>query len=263
MTGPDHALILGDMHGDLGAARKQVERARATGVEFDTIIQVGDAGVGPWPTNRGREGPRDRLGPGLARIARDLDVTWLITPGNHENYDTIDALPFDNEGRRVLDDRVLILPRGHRFTLGGVRFGSLGGAFSIDANLRVPGRSWWRQERITDADVAALGTEPLDVLVTHDVPEGTAVRVQFRLPAHLDAESRKDRELITRAVQRTRPHLVLAGHWHQRVSDTVRIAPDGRSVRVEVLDIEREPKAAAWLDLGTLEVSDVVRRPRT
>src|SRR5207302_2100931 len=98
-----------------------------------------------------------------------------------------------------------------------VRFGALGGAFSIDWRDRTPGKSWWPEEVTTASDVERLGGEPLDVLVAHEAPAGVPL-AGFRLPVEDEVRSEEVRQLVRAAVQATRPRLVLHGHWQKRNS---------------------------------------------
>ena len=67
--------------------------------------------------------------------------TTCFVDGNHENFDTLLGLPVDADGMRYLRDRIIHLPRGFRWEWGTTRCLAVGGAYSIDRILRVPGRS--------------------------------------------------------------------------------------------------------------------------
>lgn len=242
--------LLGDVHGDWLATRRGLEASSKAGIPV--ILSVGDFGIGPWP---GDDWLREQ---GHGSFMEDVDGwlrhggCWLlITPGNHENYDTIEASPRDERGWHVLGDRVRALPRGARWGMRGVRFGSLGGAVSVDKTNRVAHRSWWPQETITRSDVAALGVEPLDVLITHEVPAGVGVTSTMLLPRWVVEEAEEGRSLVRDAVESTRPTVVVSGHWHQRRTETLRL-PDAHVVRCDVLREEYRPGNAMVLDLEDL-----------
>jgi hypothetical protein len=65
-------------------------------------------------------------------------------------------------------------------------------------------------------DVERLGTEPLDILVTHDHPGGIDLPTGFSLRPTDQAVSDEQRLLLREAVDQTNPRLVLHGHWHYR-----------------------------------------------
>jgi len=137
-----------------------------------------------------------------------------------------------------------------------VRFGALGGAFSIDWRDRTPGKSWWPQEITTQADVETLGDEALDVLVSHEAPADVPL-TGFRLPAEDQVRTDEVRELVRDAVRATQPKLVLHGHWHRRNSCEVAwpVEENGdlawRSARVEGLAADVQGDLDAW---GVLEL---------
>jgi len=96
--------------------------------------------------------------------------------GNHENFDRLLTQPIAADGLRHLRDRVVHLPRGFRWRWGQTRCVAVGGAYSIDRFLRIPGRSWWPQETITAQQacyIAAGGRA--DVMFCHDCPAGIEV----------------------------------------------------------------------------------------
>lgn len=239
----DRVLICGDWHGAVAAGKSAINAAAELGIR--TVLHVGDFGIGPWPGDSSQSIER-RLQPSLDRH----DIVMLVTPGNHENWDRIDAAPTDKHGRGILTDNVFVLPRGHRWTMAGKTFGSLGGAFSIDYRRRTPGASWWIQERVLPEHVDALAAGgPLDVLIAHEVPDGTPVRKPGQLSPDLEAQSREDRRHVLEAVARTTPELVFSGHWHQRTTGQVRYGTG--ITTVHVLDQQFRPGNTVVFDLVT------------
>lgn len=105
------------------------------------------------------------------------------------------------------------IPRGARLELAGVRFGFLGGAFSVDWRDRTQGVGWWSNETTDQSEVTRLGTDDLDVLVAHDAPAGLDLAA-WRLPAEDQVRAEEVRSLIASAVEATRPQIVFHGHWH-------------------------------------------------
>jgi len=244
-------MVAGDWHCDGTAARMSIERAADCGVH--TVLHVGDLGVGPWPREmKAFTALLDRY---LAKAGSVL----LVAPGNHENYDTIDAAPRDQDGLVVLGERVRALPRGHRWQQAGRRFAALGGAVSVDQERRIPGRSWWPQEKPTRRDLDALGDAPLDVLITHEVPAGVPVTSTMTgIPQRVLEDAQEVRALLAEAVDRTRPALVFSGHWHQHVVHAVP-RRDGGETTVHVLDCEHAAWNCVVLDLDTLAVRSLAK----
>lgn len=215
---------------------------------IDTIIHVGDLKV-LWPEDEGPDGYRyDNL---LDEVLKANGQTLLFIDGNHDNHAALRKLPVNDAGFGVLTENMLYVPRGHRWIMGGQRFGGLGGAYSIDRFFGVEGIDWWAEEEVTAEDVAALGNGPLDVLITHDVPQGTDVASMLGISRKDELASTATRLLISDAVTNTAPALVFSGHWHQRVTHRLPF----RETVVEVLDREFRDGNAVVLDLQTLTVS--------
>jgi len=253
LDGVVRVVVFGDLHRDSLAFRTLLDKTAELGLT-PVLVSVGDFGLGPW--DRGTED-------NMLRRADDLleqcDSWLLLTPGNHENWDTIDRALADRRdefGFGVLGrhGRVRVSPRGHRFTVGGRRFGSLGGAVSVDRARREPARSWWPQEVPATADVQALGDAPLDVLITHEAPTGVPLVGQLRVHSTLAAEADLVRDLLTQAVTATRPSLLFAGHWHVRLTHDL-ARPDGGTTRVEILSEEHTAGNAIGLELDDLSVT--------
>lgn len=250
----DRVVVLGDLHGDVVAFRLLVERAVQEMRLTRLLVSVGDFGIGPWPAEN-----QDKVLRRADDLLDEAGAFLLLTPGNHENWDTLDqaaAQRSDGLGFAVLGrhGRVRVSPRGHRFQVGGLAFGSLGGAVSVDQSHRRAGSSWWPQEAPREADLVRLGDQRLDVLVTHDVPAGVPLVSDGRWAPALIAQSDNVRALLAQAVINTRPTVVFAGHWHQRLTHDL-IRGDGGTTRVEVLSEEHTTGNAISLDLLTLAVT--------
>lgn len=224
---------------------------QAKDLDIETVLQLGDFGI--WTRRE-----TTRYLDWLERQATRCGVTVFAIGGNHENYDEVDAFEEhpDPDGFVSLRPHVRWVPRGHRWEWGGRRFGALGGAFSIDWRERVPGLTWWPgQEELGDKDVERLGNAPLDVLVTHDAPAGMEPTSGVPLRHETEERSRFTRVRVLRALQSTRPQLVLHGHWHVR--HRMDVDHDGHAYRIEGL-ADDEAGAASWgvLDLATLAFKD-------
>lgn len=246
-------LVAGDTHGNARWVSRLCERASALGCR--AILQLGDFGW--WLPERQGE-------LFLAQADASLSFYGLVlfwVDGNHENHTSLRQharwAERDQSGAVVTSERTRWLPRGHRWSWNGVRFGALGGAFSIDWHLRTPGVSWWPEEITTDTDVAVIGDEPLDVLVTHDAPAGFPANHPIRVDPADEARSYDVRLRLADAVEATRPRLVLHGHWHRRHS-TVLPLTGGHAVQIEgfASDVEADHRSWGVLELPSLRLSD-------
>lgn len=254
---PERVLLAGDTHRNaawLATLAKLAARYHCEG-----IVQVGDFGY--WSHVPYGERFLDEVERHLERYG----VWLLVSPGNHDNHALLARHPRDANGLVAVRDRIAVAPFGTRWCWREVRFGALGGAFSIDwapspADLwsgRTPGWDWWPGlEEPQEADAARLGDEPLDVLVTHDAPLGTDLGDKAPLDPETEWRARQTRRLLSEVVSRLRPSLVVHGHWHRRNSDVIgRLDPElseaaGRPVwaetRVEGLAADLQANAGAW-----------------
>lgn len=239
-TDPDEVtrvLLAGDWHGNADWAAGCLRVAAGAGCPV--VLQLGDFGL--WPGRE--EAYLDRL----EEEAGGLGVGLVWIDGNHEDHDSLDRWrpQADRQGLVAMRPHVTWASRGARWSWGGVRFGALGGAVSIDRFLRRAGHNWWPQEAVTEADVERLGDEPLDVLATHAAPTAVTFPSRpLRLPGTIIEDARRVRALVDSAVARTRPRLVVHGHHHVRHRAEL---PD---YRVEGLAHDKSAGPGAWAVLG-------------
>ena len=212
-------VVAGDWHGNTNWAIHTLHQSAKVLGAGAVVLHLGDFGI--WP---GREGQEYLLR--LEDKCAELGITIMVTPGNHEDWATIDAWPLTDRGDgwgavKWFTNHIAVLPRGHRFTLAGKKFVSLGGAPSIDLHYRVRGRSWWPQEAITSKDVEVVAAGGYaDYMLTHDAPEPLVPlvhRIVFSPSRwHPDALDycAEGRRLITRAFNAVRPRVLFHGHYH-------------------------------------------------
>lgn len=245
-------LLIGDMHGNTGAAFDVLDYAADVGV--DLVLQVGDYGW--WPRDLGGQKFIRKVESRLA--LRGLDLWWI--DGNHEDFDRLEARPVDADGRRQLSDHVWHLPRGFRWRWGDVNWVAVGGAASVDKYRLIKDKDWFAAEELTDeqADLIVAGG-PADVVVAHDAPLGVPfLRKELRqdLPAWrrdalvswpVEALMRSDehQRRVRRVVDGVEAKRVFHGHHHIRYSDTLEAAHG--PVQVEGLGMDEDSIASRSL----------------
>lgn len=223
--------VFGDWHGDQNFALTAIRSAARAGAKV--LVHVGDFPL-DWPgPKRGRYEKR------LNTLLMERGMELVVSPGNHDNISVVSLRDVQDDGLISWRSHIKVLPKGGRTAIGGLRFGGLGGAFSVDRSWRQEGRDWWADEEPTaeQAEQLIAGGD-LDVLITHDVPAGVQMKSSLDLPPEIIAQADRTRILLRETVDRLVPHHVISGHWHQRV--IARIGhPDGRVTRVDVLASEQ------------------------
>lgn len=249
-TGESIVALLGDTHGDESWLGKVLPEMRRENSEFKTILQVGDFGF--WP-HSGFLKSTDFWArtTGVERV--------LVTPGNHENWDAVSALFAENLGEPVQVSEVAwLLPRGYRFTIAGRSFLSFGGAGSIDREYRVEGQSWWRDEMPSTQDVeAAVARGPVDIMLTHDMVNGSGIAVLDDILANPGGQLSVDslawsalsRGRVTHVWDTVEPRLLVHGHMHAAGRSRI---DDEREILS--LGCNWQEGAYAFLDVGSLNL---------
>lgn len=245
--------VAGDWHGSAAWVQASMPAMRRYDSLMSTIVHVGDFWPDPsflstvdyWAARAGIE-----------RV--------LVTLGNHEPYGDITPLQSEHPGAVRVSEVVWLLPRPFRFTVIGRDVLSLGGAASVDRQLRTEGRDWWPDELITEAmEHDAIAGGAVDILLTHESPGADAVPEVRRLlagnpygyPEAALAVSASQRQRIDHVREAVHPALHLHGHMHVAGE---RVLPSGQ--RVVSLPCDGDVGNVVLLDVATL---DVERLPAT
>jgi hypothetical protein len=244
-------MLIGDTHGD--AAFLDACLARAPELGITTAVQLGDFGIAPGDSGQ-------RFLDSASQSARTANVALYAYTGNHDDQTQIaqfESNP-DPDGFVTLRPNLRWIPRSHRWTWHGRRLAALGGAFSIDWQMRTPGIDWWPDaEEVRNSDVERLGYEPLDVLFTHDAPDHAQPITAFEVMPADEIQARLSRYWLRIATENTTPELVIHGHWHTRNRTTLQLRTHDLAVRVEGFAANSNPELGSWgvLDLCNLSVT--------
>lgn len=237
-------ILAGDTHGDANAVKTLLEKARE--IEADALFVLGDFGI--WDHH-----DRGAFSSNVSRFTQRYGVPVCFLPGNHDNYDLLFQWEAENsrtrEGFVSVKEGLFYSPRGHRWTWSGVRFLSLGGAYSVDKGWRqeedqadlerlqlryqyggIPTNKrdrylletgqyhWWHQEEISDEerDAAMVGGD-VDVMLAHDKPRNAVVDWNRKdLP-----ECWPNQQRIQDVIDAVYPQLYVHGHLHYAYEATL------------------------------------------
>lgn len=231
---PHRVALAGDWHGNTRWAQHVIDEAAAQGC--DVLVHLGDFGL--WPGRGGRE-YIDALSEHLEM--RGVTLFWI--DGNHDDHGALATAPLV-DGVHLIAPRIIHLPRGFRWSWHGRTWLAIGGAVSIDRNSRIPTRSWWPEEVISDADVATcIAGGPADVIVAHDCPAGVAAVEAvvgdpvWNLPPDIEADSSANRRRMREIVDAVHPSVVYHGHYHLAYRERFALS-DGAPVEATGLDCD-------------------------
>jgi hypothetical protein len=249
--------LAGDWHGDTAWALSSITRLASARVR--TVFHLGDFGL--WPGNSGRKYLQK-----VDRACRSLGVNIYVTPGNHEWWPKILSTPLTNRDEigsvAWVAEHVAFLPRGHRWSIQGRTFVSLGGAPSVDFEWRTRGQDFWPEEMMTPEDVRRIEAGGhAEVMLAHDAPDAPFQTPAVRDLVRYNPQGWSDLALTYAAVGRRRmttaflavaPRLFVHGHYH--VADAARVELPGQSYGCEVVSLAANGDAQ---NLLTLEVKDL------
>lgn len=240
---PDRVAIAGDWHGNTDYACWMVRHAAARKV--DTIVHCGDFAF---------RFHQDFV----SALSTELElhrIRLLFVDGNHDDHRFLGSLPVGRDGTRRVAPWIWHLPRGLRWEWHGSTWLALGGGHSVDRQhpARVPGVTWWPEERLTTAQCwKAAAAGPADVMVCHDAPAGVSIpgiedphgpqpEGGWPFPHFELVVSHEHRLLLRTVVDAVLPGAVWHGHYHRRYSATLPLTHPvhgERACRVEGLDCD-------------------------
>jgi len=163
--------LSGDTHGDFRRIAQFC--ARMNTQPTDIMIILGDAGInfsGDWYDEHNK------------KFISKLPITLFCIHGNHERRPA--TIPSYREkewhgGIVYVEEQfpsILFAKDGEVYNLNGLQAIAIGGAYSIDWMLRVPGQSWWPDEQPSDEIKARVERKldqlgwKVDVVLSHTVP---------------------------------------------------------------------------------------------
>lgn len=170
--------IIGDIHGYHDKYLKIVQKSEYT-------IQVGDFGF-DWS------------------VLNDIDPNnHKIIGGNHDNYDIVENFPhyLGDYGTANVDGLDFFYIRGER---------------SVDAHLRIEGRSWWRNEELDmtqgyAAVEAYINAKP-EIVISHGCPASVIPLVCTNHTKQYSPS--RTSQMLDAMFNNHRPKLWIFGHHH-------------------------------------------------
>ena len=196
----------------------------------EAVVQLGDYGFGWGFSQRKVTGERyDTFSSHVSKFAQlaGLPVYWI--DGNHEGHSALQELVASMEpqpnGTYEIEPSVFYIPRGLVMEFGGLKFLCCGGATSVDQNMRIPGKSWWPQELITDADVdRCIQAGPVDVVLTHDFPWECEIADRHLSPywgEKAQHEVIQNRMKVSAILNASGASNLFHGHLHRRYNEKI------------------------------------------
>lgn len=204
----------GDIHGYPWEIKKFCKRQRLT--EEDVLVLLGDVGA-----NYYGDGRDNLMKDALAKVA----PTLLCIHGNHEiRPQLVDGYheAVWNGGKVWMQDHypnLLFAQDGEIFTINGLRYIAIGGAYSVDKYYRLArGHGWWPDEQ-PSAEIKAyveqqLRENGIDVILSHTCPFKYEP-VEMFLPGIDQSTVDDSTERWLDQIEESTDYVAwFCGHWH-------------------------------------------------
>jgi hypothetical protein len=261
--------LVGDLEGERDAALRWLRLLGERG-DVQVAYQLGDLrfGMGPEP---------EAYLADIDSACAKYDLRLFCINGNHENWADLARLwstpPWiDGDGSLKpiqVTEHVTLLPRGHRWTLGGRSFVALGGAPSINRHLLIEGVDWWPSEVLLDEHIdSVIADGHAEVMLTHDSPSSPYCSPEvgeiLRRNASENPMEWPESSLVyadvglakmTRAVLGVRPRFLAHGHFHVAGEGTVQLPQASVPTTIWSLAARQDAGTVRVLNLDSLTES--------
>jgi len=204
--------ILGDIHGDVRELRNAIAEAEDSGAV--ALIQVGDFGLMQHSGNDA----------GFHRVCKEAKLPVYFICGNHDDCTRWTEL---SEVTRIWDDANLFyIPRGMVMEIDNRTIAFMGGAASIDKNIRLQeGWHWDEKENISPYEVLRMmdnaKDKHIDLFITHCPPHSVIEehfdpRTKLQFDVGLDWHDH-NQDIIENIWHAIGTPMIYSGHMHRKV----------------------------------------------
>ena len=141
-------------------------------------------------------------------------IFWL--PGNHECYDVLQSR-YDRYSKDPIKikENVFYCPLGTTLTINGKTCVFVGGALSIDKEIRTKGVNWFPEEILTEQDFQAITaiSPEADIVFSHTCPSEFDIQDKWDHDARIEDPTR---EVLSKLMNHYKPKYWFFGHWHRQ-----------------------------------------------
>lgn len=207
-------FFTGDIHGQPWGIKNFCKQMELT--EEDVVVILGDVGANYYGNQK------DEL---TKYVLNSLKVKVFCIHGNHEQR------PANIEGYELQDwnggkvwvqkeyPNVLFAKDGEIFTINGLRYLVIGGAYSVDKYYRQSrGYGWWEDEQPSEEIKAyveqQIRTKDFDVILSHTCPYKYEPREMFLGGIDQSTVDSSTEEWLDRIEESVEYRAWFCGHWH-------------------------------------------------
>jgi hypothetical protein len=214
-------IIIGDVHGEFARLNVIINKHKP-----DVILACGDFGY--WPKFRSQE-----IKPGNTKI--------YFCDGNHEDHHSlIDLMEYVRDKPIPIQKNVFYMPRGTVLEIDNKKILFIGGAESIDKEYRIPGKTWFPEESITQEDLDKLPDIKPDIIISHTCPAFVMEEMNMTYWGDKSPDEQSP-TLLNKVYEKYKPARWYYGHFHQEF----RYLKDN----TQFVGLDMLPNPGAWVEL--------------
>ena len=247
-TNDEHLYCIGDIHYKINSLVKILKKLKRN----STVVCVGDIGLG-FPRNITGccEDDGDILSE-INHIGYMKDLNIILLRGNHDNPDVWDR---DNKPKH---DNLIFIKDVEHLKFRDKNIMLIGGAVSVDRELRIIGRDYWLNECVSPTAKEQVAFKlfnnddclncEFDYMISHTAgtsapPATLGSGIVERFAQHdpsLIANLLDERELVEECFRMTKAKRNIYGHFHHSIDEEVEGIRYTCLNELELLELSKE-----------------------
>lgn len=207
-------FFTGDIHGDWSPLVEFINRVQPS--KNDIIILLGDVGLNYHG---------GRLDKQMKIVLNDLEIPFLCVHGNHEKRPATIPTYITKEwnGGTVWYEphypNLIFAKDGEIYTINGLRYLVIGGAYSVDKYYRLlHGYGWWADEQPSEEIKAyveqQVASKSFDVILSHTCPFKYIPREMFLPMVDQSMVDDSTERWLDKIEDQADYKAWFCGHWH-------------------------------------------------
>lgn len=198
-----NVLVVGDIHGCFDNLLSLI-KARQKKTRLDAVIVCGDYGI--WTDFK-----KEKI-PAAYNVPYPCPVYFV--DGNHENHHELDK--YERGKIHNIIGNLYFCAYGSVLTINKTKFLFCGGAASIDKGTRIPFKTWWPTECISESDTYFLPDEKIDIVISHTAPSCVCKEICEQNKWSFDYAKSLDKSIafLDNVLETYQPQRWYFGHWH-------------------------------------------------
>lgn len=207
-------FTMGDPHGEIGRVNAFINKHHP-----DVLIINGDFALHWWEGSAPQYGTMETWYLDDSAFTnlkpQSTKIFWLM--GNHQEWNYVEQ-QWGRHGKEPIEIKpnVYYCPMGSVLTINNENCLFVGGADSTDKDIRIEGKTWFKQERLVEADfnyIVENVNDRIPVMFSHTCPWEFDIQDKWDCKGRINDPSRL---ILSKIRDHFKPDYSFFGHWHRQ-----------------------------------------------